>query len=118
VASSSELVDSTTFETMCSIAVNLHPSAQDRLNRIADAPVAVYERAWGVASTRDYLEVVNHWRVRVGWRSPATDAVLLGLLVRSEISEEDFGELCNAWKMVTKHDVASMPESADPSVTP
>ena len=101
------VIESERFTKVCEVAKALDLASRTRLDRIADAPVDVYERAWSVASSEAYRDAIIAWRDQVGWVSRASNSVILAMLVGPLISQADYLALTNGWQLVTKHDVWS-----------
>ena len=98
------VIESERFTRTCELAKALNLASRTRLDRIADAPVDVYERAWSVASSQAYREAVIAWRDQVGWVSRASNSVILAMLVGSGISQADYLALTTGWRLATKQD--------------
>lgn len=97
-------INSEQFFRMCKVAKTLDLASRTRLDRIADAPVDLYERAWSVASSDAYRGAIIAWRDQVGWVSRASNGAILAMLVAPLISESDYRALTNGWQLVTKQD--------------
>ena len=79
-------INSEQFFRMCKVAKTLDLASRTRLDRIADAPVDVYEQAWSVASSEAYRDAIIAWRgdILSALKDRASQAAYaaLGLVVR------------------------------------
>ena len=98
------VIESERFTKVCEVAKALDLASRTRLDRIADAPVDVYERAWSVASSEAYRDAIIAWRDQVGWVSRASNSVILAMLVGPLISQADYFALTTGWRLATKQD--------------